>query len=330
MRNNGKPWWRHAPRQRMRGLALVIVLWILTLLTLLASSFALSMRRETAISSALKAGAQAQALAEAALAIAEYRLMLPQAKQRWQADGSVYLLPRADGEIRIRILSEAGKVDINTGSTDQLRAVLQLAIDGERELDELIEAILDWRDADTDARSGGSEARLYRTARLPYRPRDAAFQNLEELQRVLGMTPAIFERIRPFITVYSANESVDMHLADPLLVAAIRREMKRRGIADSMLTAQADSTVESLDELNDVADSFDNENQVYTVKVQVRTQDGGAVLETVVRAQDDGQGGIPFQIMDWRQNGDGVSLFDRQHDGQLIVIDDEFAYNHRP
>lgn len=315
----------------MRGLALVIVLWILTLLTLLASSFALTMRRETAISSALKTGAQAQALAEAAFATAVYRLMLPQAKQRWQADGSVYLLSRADGEIRIRILSEAGKVDINTGSTDQLRAVLQLAIDGEREVDKLIDAILDWRDADTDARSGGSEDRLYRLARLPYSPSDAAFQNLEELQRVLGMTPAIFERIRPFITVYSANESVDLRLADPLLVAAIRREMKRRGIDDAMLTAQAESTVESLDEVNDVADSFDNENQVYTINVHVKTPDGGgAALATVVRPRDDGQEGIPFQIMDWRQNGDGVSLFDRQHDGQLIVIDDEFAYNHRP
>lgn len=317
-------------RQPMNGLALVVVLWILTLLTLIASSFAVTMRRETTVSSALKTGAIAQAQAEAALSMAEYRLTLPQPELRWRSDGSLYVLPQADGEIRVGIIAEAGKVDINTTNSDQLRAVLQLAIDNDRQIDDLIEAILDWRDADNDARSGGSEERLYRIARLPYRPRNEAFQNLEELQRVVGMMPAIFERIRPFITVYSGNEEVDIRLAHPELVAAIRREMKQRRIDDSTLDRQVETSVESSDEENAVDDSFNNENQVYTIKVNVRSQAGGeAALEVVVRAQA-GEGGNPFQIMDWRQNPEGASLFDTQQDERLVVIDDEFKYNHRP
>jgi type II secretory pathway component PulK len=59
---------------RQRGLALVIVIWILTLLSLMAGSFALSMRRESSVAGALKNNAQAQALAETGLSIAQFML----------------------------------------------------------------------------------------------------------------------------------------------------------------------------------------------------------------------------------------------------------------
>lgn len=50
-----------------KGLALIVVLWVITLLTIMASSFALTMQRETAIIGGLKEKAQAAALAEVAL-----------------------------------------------------------------------------------------------------------------------------------------------------------------------------------------------------------------------------------------------------------------------
>ncbi|NOQ12858.1 MAG: general secretion pathway protein GspK, partial [Methyloprofundus sp.] len=48
-----------------KGLALVVVLWVITLLTIMASSFSLTIQRETAITSGIKEKAVGIALAEA-------------------------------------------------------------------------------------------------------------------------------------------------------------------------------------------------------------------------------------------------------------------------
>jgi general secretion pathway protein K len=50
-----------------KGLALIVVLWVITLLTIMASSFALTIQRESAIISGIKEKAEAQALAEAGI-----------------------------------------------------------------------------------------------------------------------------------------------------------------------------------------------------------------------------------------------------------------------
>ena len=49
--------------QTNKGLALIVVLWVTTLLTIMASSFSLTIQRETAITGGLKEKAQATALA---------------------------------------------------------------------------------------------------------------------------------------------------------------------------------------------------------------------------------------------------------------------------
>ncbi|MGZ5056362.1 MAG: type II secretion system protein GspK, partial [Methylobacter sp.] len=95
------------------GFALVLVLWVLSLMTIMAGSFALSMRREAGTVAGSSSNAQAVAIAESGLAIAELMLMNPDQQQRWRTDGSIYQINYADSTVRIRLLSEAGKVDLN-------------------------------------------------------------------------------------------------------------------------------------------------------------------------------------------------------------------------
>ena len=49
---------------RHRGMAMVLVLWVLSLLTIMAGSFVPTIRRETAIIAGLKNNAEAMATAE--------------------------------------------------------------------------------------------------------------------------------------------------------------------------------------------------------------------------------------------------------------------------
>ena len=79
----------------------------------------------------------------------------------------------------------------------------------------IVDAILDWRDADSFKRPNGAEEPEYRAAGLPYKPANAPFQAIEELQLVLGMRPDIYRRIAPMITVFSRQPGVNPQLATP-------------------------------------------------------------------------------------------------------------------
>jgi general secretion pathway protein K len=65
------------------------------------------------------------------------------------------------------------------------------------------------------------EGALYLAAGLNYAPRGAPFAHVNELSLVLGATPAIVERVLPFVTVFSKSADVDVLLARPEVIAAL-------------------------------------------------------------------------------------------------------------
>ena len=257
---------------RQRGLALVIVIWILTLLTLMAGSFAKSMRRESSISYAMTSSAKAQALAETGVTLAQFNLAQTDPEQRWQADGSIYEIIGQESQMRIRIFAETGKVDINTSSEQQLEAVLGSVIHDDWQRLEVLNAILDWRDADDDTRTHGAEKRQYKRAGLSYGPSNAAFQSLEELQQVLGMNEALFTAIQGFITVYSGQTEIDQHMAAPELLAILATDLKHRNIQDESLQKLAEAIDDPNNELENTEQAGISENQTYTILVEAKVQ----------------------------------------------------------
>lgn len=319
------------PSFRQSGIALVIVIWILTLLSIMAASFANSMRREGSIGFALKSTADAAAQAEAALVLAEFMLQQHDPKQRWRADGSIYQLLRSEGKIRIRIFAEAGKVDINAASETQLSAVLAAVSSGNWQREHVLNAVLDWRDADDDVRSQGAEKKQYQQAGRKYRPSNGPLQSLEELQLVLGMDAAMFSRLRPWLTIYSGQAEIDLRSADPELLAVLQADMAGRNVHDANLEQRLNalSNEEDAPDLDD--QSLAGENQTYTIIVEAWLGDeASASLEAVVKSQSDSGEATPYQVLDWQQNPQGVSLFADELESRVITIDDEFTNNDRP
>ncbi len=311
--------------RRQSGLALVIVIWILTLLTLMAGSFAMTMRRESSVSNAIQANARALALAESGIILAEFHLQQPDARRRWLANGTVYQILRGDEAIRIRIFAESGKVDINTAGEAQLSALLQWAIGNDGfEQQRLLNAILDWRDADDETRMQGAERRQYRLAGRSYGPSNTAFQTLEELQLVLGMHPALFERMRPYLTVYSGAAELDVRNAAPELLDILASGLKQQNIRDQALENRLDE-----EEDGDEAEAAPlGENQTYTIIAEALLPDrASAALETVAQTQDIDDGESAFAVLDWRANLQGQSLFDEAMDYAVINVQDEFRYS---
>jgi general secretion pathway protein K len=207
-----------------RGAALLMVLWVLMLLTVIVGEFCYSMRTRVNITRNLKETTQAYYIAVAGLNTAifkmvEQQLMPPPAASTdddTQEETAVALrvntdippVPFGEGEFKVWIENEAGKININ--QADQ--RVLQMMLAG-FDLDDqqkagIVDSILDWRDADDLHRLNGAEDDYYASLPNPYECKDADFESVEELLLVKGVTPEIFYGgLEDMITVFAADSS---------------------------------------------------------------------------------------------------------------------------
>ena len=208
--------------QMQRGIALIIVLWILTLLMLIASSFIHAMRTEINIVGNSVTRAKLEAAANAGVQRAILEMTKPQQMpDRWNTLGVAQDWNFNGQTLRISILDESGKIDINVGNEALMRGLFRSQGATEDEAAILMEAILDWRDADSLKRPRGAEEAEYKAAGLSYKPANATFQSIEELRLVLGMTAALYQRIAPHITIYSRQGGINSQIASREVLRAV-------------------------------------------------------------------------------------------------------------
>lgn len=210
------------PFGRQRGVALIIVLWVVTLLTVIAGSFLYAMRTDTRVVSNVMARAKAEAAAEAAIHRAVYDLYKPpNITDRWLADGVAHEWVYGEASVTISMIDESGKIDINVVSDQLLRGLLTSQGVTEEDAPALIDAIADWRDPDSLKRLRGAEEAEYTAAGRKYKPANAPFQTIEELKLVLGMTPDLYHRLEPLITTFSRQPGVNPQIASREVLRAI-------------------------------------------------------------------------------------------------------------
>lgn len=193
-------------RRPMRGAALLLVLWLLVLLLGLLGVFALTARTEGLQARNLVRASAARHLAEGGIELAVLRLLSGDEGRRWIPDGRVYRVEFEDARLELRIVDETGKVDLNAATPDLLAGLLHaLGVPAAR-AQALAGAILDFRDSDDLLNAaGGAEDREYAAAGLPYGAKDGGIVAVAELQQVLGMDAAIYDRARPYLTVHSGQ-----------------------------------------------------------------------------------------------------------------------------
>ncbi len=204
-----------------RGLALVSVLWVLTLLALIAASFTRTTRTEINLARNLAENARAEALADAGVYRAVYGLLQPNEAERWKADGRVYRLRLGGGEVAITIQDEIGKIDLNRAQDELLQGLFELAGLAPDDAAALVDAIVDFRDADDLRRLNGAEDRDYEAAGLPWGAKDAPFEAVEELRQVIGMDPDIYNRVAPALTVHSRRPGFNPNFAPREVLLAL-------------------------------------------------------------------------------------------------------------
>lgn len=209
-------------RRAQGGIALVLVLWVITLLTVIAANFSYSMRGEALIAHNQLVLAQARRLADGGAQRAWFEAMKPQSElQRWQGDGMVHELAAGGVMVRVSMLDESGKIDLNTAPDPLLKSLFQSAGLDEAASAALVDAIADWRDADNLRRLHGAEEDDYRAAGRDYGPSNSPFETVDEVRRVLGMSPELYRRVAPALTVYSKQAGVNASIAPREVLMAL-------------------------------------------------------------------------------------------------------------
>ena len=85
----------------------------------------------------------------------------------------------------VRVVDEASKLNINTVTKGQLLALPEM-------LEEIADAIIDWRDEDDTPSAGGAEGGYYENLQYGYMARNGPFRTIRELLLVKDVTEQLF------------------------------------------------------------------------------------------------------------------------------------------
>jgi len=309
------------------GVALVIVIWVLSLLTLMAGSFALTMRRETAVTISMRDHAVIQALAQSGVSMAQKMLLHTDKNKQWHDDGSLYQFSLQNVVIRVKILSEAGKFNLNKVDAVTLGQIMAQTDLNQAAQQALISAILDWRDVDDLVRINGAEKEEYEAAGLPYGPANQPFRTMQELQQVLGMTPTVYRQLKKLFSLYNPHAKVNLAVADKAVLSIVtgldaktiddylrqRAENHRQGLPPPLLPGNS---------INNSASSGSPASNTIQVIVQVKTAQGleGGISVIMQKNQSAEK---PFQVVDWEELYDYPGFFNDNMDSLVINYESE-------
>lgn len=184
--------------KRQRGVALLLVLWVLALLSTLLAGLVGWVHLQNR--QALWQHQQTQALlaAEAGIGMAVLAQLDRDPLRRWRADGQPHALHFDEASLTVSLTSETGKLDINA-APDELFVRLLLACGG-------------------SAEHTGQLAQALNQRRRGERP---PLRTIEEVRELAGMDQHSYTCASQHLTLWSGLPAPDARLASPWLRRAL-------------------------------------------------------------------------------------------------------------
>ncbi|MBI5204459.1 MAG: general secretion pathway protein GspK [Nitrospirae bacterium] len=183
------------------GIALLMTLWVLVMLSVIAMSFSFSTRWGNASTRNFKEETKAYYLAMSGYQEAVGYLLSDKDNMvdYIDADGNLYIDKDTkpvtgkrvtdEAEIEIKITDEGSKVNINFADGTRLKKVLDYAGMPPDSQQEIVDCIMDWRDAEKDHHLSGAEDDYYESLDPPYKAKNRNLDSVEELLLVKGFKP---------------------------------------------------------------------------------------------------------------------------------------------
>lgn len=180
---------------RQRGMALILVLWLLVVLSLVVTGVVATQRVQSRQSHIELQRSKALLAAEGGLSLAVHELL--KGPERLLANGQVYPATLDGVKLALSVRSEHGKLDLNFGNLDYFARFFNAMGASHTECDSLV-----------------SQMRMRRDQGEP-------LQHFEDLLVVTSMDTALYQRILPYVTLWGGDGVPAAAFADPVLSNAI-------------------------------------------------------------------------------------------------------------
>jgi general secretion pathway protein K len=276
---------------------LLSVLWGLALLAAIATSFISA--GSTSYRLALNAvdAMEVDVAAEAAVNRAVLGLLDQNPERRWRTDGVPHLFDFEGTRMQVRVQDELGRIDLNNADGMLLIGLFQSVGLDAQAASALVDKILDWRDSSSLKRLNGAKDPEYRAAGFQYRPRNGPFQSVDELKLVMGMTPELFRRVEPALTVYSGRPSLDPQVATPEALRLLPT-MNAQSVAALVASRNRQPAVFALPTIG----------RAFAIRIDIERLSGVQHREAVVRLTDHPQ--QIFWLLSWKDRETRVASDD--------------------
>lgn len=264
---------------QQRGVALLMVLLVIALVTVLAVS--LSGRSHSAVQRTINLTAAEQAYwywlssEDIARELLQTELSdnngVAHLQQMWalQSAGDGMVFPVEGGAIQGKIKDLHSCFNLNSlafGANEddalllrrkaQLRQLLLAVVDDidTYTADVIVDSVADWLDEDSDiGGSYGSESVDYLSLPFPYNAANAYFAHVSELRLIRGVSATIYQQIRPYVCVLPRDNSLRINVntvsrEQPELLEAVTLGAMNRADAASFLATRRQDGYDSLDD----------------------------------------------------------------------------------
>jgi len=264
--------------KKEKGLALLMVLWVTTLLAVIVGEFCYAMKIEINITRNFKESTQGYYIALAGVnrAAAELikettgmqKLQTPVEEEdddddddddadeniiEWRVGANIPPVLFGEGEYKVKISNESGKININKATRSMLRMLLEGFDLDESEKDTIADSIMDWRDKDNLHRINGAEDDYYQSLDDPYECKDEDFDAIEELLLVKGVTADIFYGgLESMVTIYTQTDKININAASWEMLIALPGMTE--AAAREIITFRGEKEIKRVSALNDIID----------------------------------------------------------------------------
>jgi len=261
-------------RRGNRGMALLLVLVIVALLTSVLTDLAFSTMVDMRLTETFRDSTRAYYLAKGGInagrmIIQEDRNGYDSQDESWSK--GVINYPVGEGSVTIQIADQDGKLAINAlvaGSNPQsimidrfYRLLVALELDQQADPAELTAALVDWMDLDdepyaelhTDGQSlpvSGAEDVYYQSQPQPYRCKNGPLGTLQELSLVKGFTPEVVKLLSPHLAINDVV-AVNVNTASIEVLMSLDLQISREA-AQTISDYRQTEPIENIAQLEDV------------------------------------------------------------------------------
>jgi general secretion pathway protein K len=292
--------------ENQRGMVLLLVLVVVTLLAALLSEFSFSSLVDLRLAETFRDSTRAYYLANGGVKAG--RMLLQEDTNGYDGPDELWSqgvvgYPVGDGTVSITIEDLGGKVDLNRlvsslGNIDPVVKDRCLRLFSELQLADpagLVDALIDWLDPGSDEQPLGAESTYYLGLPHPYPAKNGPLDSLDELLLVKGFDADILAKLAPHVTVYG-SEKINVNSASTEVLLALSDQMDADA-AKRIVDARQEQPFKTLQQLQQLPGMETLYGAIYTyidvksdsfrIRSLGQVGDGSRTIEAVVRKTGD-------------------------------------------